>query len=160
MRTRVPALCVRACVRVCACAHVCCVHAHAYVSRVCTCACACMCVRVRACVCVCMHVCVCAHVLYMRTCARACVRVRMCVHACARASMHVCVCVHALTHMSDSATPWTVPRQAPLSMNISRQEPWSGFPFPSPGDLPDPGLEHAAPALAGGFFPSASPGNC
>ena len=44
--------------------------------------------------------------------------------------------------MSDSfATPWTTARQAPLSMGFSRQEYWSGLPFPSPGDLPDPGIE-------------------
>ena len=39
------------------------------------------------------------------------------------------------------ATPWTVVPQAPLSMGFSRQEYWSGLPFPSPGDLPDPGIE-------------------
>ena len=50
------------------------------------------------------------------------------------------------------ATPWTVARQAPLSMGFSRQEYWSGLPFPSPGDLPDPGIEPTSPALAGGFF--------
>ena len=45
------------------------------------------------------------------------------------------------------ATPWTVACQAPLSMGFSRQEHWSGLPFPSPGDLPDPGIEHGSPAL-------------
>ena len=55
--------------------------------------------------------------------------------------------------MSDSfATPWTVAHQAPLSMEFSRQEYWSGLPFASPGDLPDPWIEPASPALAGGFF--------
>ena len=49
--------------------------------------------------------------------------------------------------MSDScATPWTVARQAPLSMRVSRQEYWSGLPFPSLGDLPDPGIKPASPA--------------
>ena len=51
--------------------------------------------------------------------------------------------------------PWTVVHQAPPSMEFSRQENWSGLPFPSPGDLPDPGIEPAtlgSPALAGGFF--------
>ena len=43
--------------------------------------------------------------------------------------------------MSDSATPWPVPGQAPLSMQFSRQEYWSGLPIPSPGDLPNPGTE-------------------
>ena len=42
------------------------------------------------------------------------------------------------------ATPWTVARQAPLSMEFSRQEYWSGLPFPSPGDVPDPGTELAS----------------
>ena len=46
-------------------------------------------------------------------------------------------------------TPWTVACQVPLSMEFSKQEYWSGLPFPSPGDLPDPGIK---PALAGGFF--------
>ena len=45
------------------------------------------------------------------------------------------------------ATPWTVARQAPLSMGFSSQEYWSGLPFPSPGDLPDPGIETGSPAL-------------
>ena len=45
------------------------------------------------------------------------------------------------------ATPWTVAYQAPLFMGFSRQEYWSGLPFPSPGDLPDPGIEPGSPAL-------------
>ena len=45
------------------------------------------------------------------------------------------------------ATPWTVAYKAPLSMEFSRQEYWSGLPFPSPGDLPDPGIEPRSPAL-------------
>ena len=52
-------------------------------------------------------------------------------------------------------TPWTVARQAPLSMEFSRQEYWSGLPCPPPGDLPNPGTEPVSlmsPALAGGFF--------
>ena len=44
-------------------------------------------------------------------------------------------------------TLWTVAHQAPLSMGVSRQEYWSGLPFPPPGDLPDPGIEPASPAL-------------
>ena len=55
--------------------------------------------------------------------------------------------------MSDSfATPWTVARQAPLSMEFPREEYWSGLPFPPPGDLPNPEIEPWSPALAGGFF--------
>ena len=54
----------------------------------------------------------------------------------------VCACVRAqlLSCIQLSATPWTVAHQAPLSMEFSRQEYWSGLPFPTPGDLPDPGL--------------------
>ena len=44
-------------------------------------------------------------------------------------------------------TPWTVARQALLSMGFSRREYWSGLPFPSPGDLPNPGIEPGSPAL-------------
>ena len=50
------------------------------------------------------------------------------------------------------ATPWTVTCQAPLSMGFPRQEYWSGLPFPSLGDLADPGIEPISLALAGGFF--------
>ena len=52
------------------------------------------------------------------------------------------------------ATPWTVACQAPLSMRFSRQEYWSGLPFPSPGDLPDPGIEPGAPALQADSLPT------
>ena len=57
--------------------------------------------------------------------------------------------------MSDSASPWTAARQAPLSLGSSRQECWSRLPFSSPGDLPDPGVEPespVSPTLAGVFF--------
>ena len=54
--------------------------------------------------------------------------------------------------MSDSETPWTVAHQAPLSMGFPRQEYWSGLPFASPGDLPDPGIKPTFPVLAGEFF--------
>ena len=53
------------------------------------------------------------------------------------------------------ATRWTAAHQVPLSMGFSRQEHWSGMPFPPPGELPDPGVEPrslTSPALAGGFF--------
>ena len=49
-------------------------------------------------------------------------------------------------------TPRTVAHQAPLRMGFLRQENWSGLPFPSPGDLPKPGIKPVFPALAGGFF--------
>ena len=57
--------------------------------------------------------------------------------------------------VTDFATPWTVARQAPLSMGFSRQEYWNGLPFPPPRDLPDPGMEPmslVSPVLAGRFF--------
>ena len=53
---------------------------------------------------------------------------------------------------NSSATPWTVVCQAPLSMKFPRQEYWGGLPFPSAGDLPDPGVTPESPALADGFF--------
>ena len=62
------------------------------------------------------------------------------------------VVVQSLSHVRFFATLWTVARQAPLSMEFFRQEYWSGLPFPSPGDLPDPGIEQTSPALAGRFF--------
>ena len=55
--------------------------------------------------------------------------------------------VKSLSRVQLFATPWTVAYQAPLSMGFSRQEYWSGLPFPSPGDLPDPGIEPGSPAL-------------
>ena len=60
-----------------------------------------------------------------------------------------------LSHAQLFATPWTVAHQVPLSMGFPRQEDWSGVPFPSPGDLPEPGIEPtspASPALAGRSF--------
>ena len=52
------------------------------------------------------------------------------------------------------ATPWTVSCQTPPSMGCSRQEYWSGLPFPSPGDLPDQGIKPRSPALQAGFLPT------
>ena len=57
-----------------------------------------------------------------------------------------------LSHVQLFVTPGTVACQVPLSMGFSRQEFWSGLPFSSPGDLPDPRIELASPAMAGGFF--------
>ena len=55
--------------------------------------------------------------------------------------------------MSDSyATPWTIARQAPLSMRFLRQKYWSALPFPSPRDLPDTGIEPMSPALQADVF--------
>ena len=55
--------------------------------------------------------------------------------------------VKSLSRVQLSATPWTVAYQAPQSMGFSKQEYWSGLPFLSPGDLPDPGIEPRSPAL-------------
>ena len=54
--------------------------------------------------------------------------------------------------------PMTIAHQAPLSVEFSRQEHWSGLPFPSLGDLPNPGTEPVSPALAGRFFTTEPPG--
>ena len=62
------------------------------------------------------------------------------------------------SHVQLFATPWTRARQAPLSMEFSRQEYWSGFPSPPPGDLPNPGIKPVSPALEGGFLPLAPRG--
>ena len=56
------------------------------------------------------------------------------------------------------ATPWTVAYQAPPSMGFSRQECWNGLPFPSPGDLPNPGIEPGSPALQADALPFEPPG--
>ena len=55
-------------------------------------------------------------------------------------------------------TPWTVAHQAPLSIGFSRQKYWSGLPFPSPGDLPDPGIEPRSPTLQADALTSEPPG--
>ena len=56
------------------------------------------------------------------------------------------------------ATPWTVAYQAPPFMGFSRQEYWSGLPFPSPGDLPDPGIEPGSPAWQADSLPAEPSG--
>ena len=66
--------------------------------------------------------------------------------------------VKSLSRVRLFATPWTVAYQAPLSIEFSRQEYWSGLPFPSPGDLPDPGMEPRSPALQADALPSEAPG--
>ena len=55
-------------------------------------------------------------------------------------------------------TPWTAAHQTPLSMGFPKQEYWSGLPFPSPGDLPDPGIEPRSPTLHTDSLPSEPPG--
>ena len=66
--------------------------------------------------------------------------------------------VNSFSHIRLFATPWTVAYQAPLSMKFSRQEYWSGLPYPSPGDLPDPGIKPMFPALQADTLPSEPPG--
>ena len=65
--------------------------------------------------------------------------------------------LNRFNHVQLCATPWTVAHQTPLSMVFSRQEYWSGLPCPSPGDLPDPGIEPMSPALAGRFLTTGPP---
>ena len=60
--------------------------------------------------------------------------------------------------MSDPKNCKPPPAQAPLSMGFPRQEYWSGLPFPSPGNLPDPGIKPASTAVAGRFSTTAIPG--
>ena len=70
-----------------------------------------------------------------------------------KALLKSCVCVCSL--MSDSAAPWTLAHQVPLSMEFSRKEHWNGLPLPTPGDLPNQGIEPKSPMstpLAGRFF--------
>ena len=65
----------------------------------------------------------------------------------------------SLSHVRLFVTLWTVVHQAPLSTGFSRQEYWQGLPFPSPGDLPNPGLEATSlmtPEMAGGFFTTSA----
>ena len=64
----------------------------------------------------------------------------------------------SLSRVQLFATPWTVAYQAPPSMGFSRQEYWSGLPFPSPGDLPNPGIEPGSPTLQADALPSEPPG--
>ena len=73
-------------------------------------------------------------------------------------NMYFFVVVLLLSHVPLFATLWTVAHQVPLSMGFLRQEYWSGLPFPSPGDLPNPGIKPLSSALAGGFFAAEPPG--
>ena len=69
----------------------------------------------------------------------------------------LCTCMLSRSVMSNSATPHTVALQAPLSMEFSQQEYWSGLPFPSTEDLPNPGIKLVSPALAGRVFATEPP---
>ena len=72
--------------------------------------------------------------------------------------LNINIIVQSLSHVWFFTTLWTVACQAPLPMEISRQEYWSGLPFPSLGDIPEAELEPASPALAGRFFTTEPPG--
>ena len=71
---------------------------------------------------------------------------------------NACCCSSVAVVPDFFATPWTVAHQDPLSMGFPRQEYWSGLTFPSPGDLLNPGIKPASPALADGFFTTEPPG--
>ena len=74
-------------------------------------------------------------------------------------SMYDLLLLFSRSFVSNSfVTPWAIIHQASLSMGFPRQEYWSGLPFSSPGDFPNPGIEPASPKLAGGFFTAERPG--
>ena len=68
------------------------------------------------------------------------------------------MCVKLLRSCPTLCDPWTIAHQAPLSTGFSRQAYWNGQTFPSPRDLPDPGIEPESSVLVGGFFTIESPG--
>ena len=70
--------------------------------------------------------------------------------------LYIKVKMKLLSRVRLFATPWTLVYQAPPSMGFSRQEYWSELSFPSPGDLPDPGVTPVSLALAGGFFTTSA----
>ena len=76
----------------------------------------------------------------------------------------MCICILGVSEVKSLScvwllvTPWTIAYQAPPSMEFSRQEYWSGLPFPSPEDLPNPGIEPGSPALQADALPSEPPG--
>ena len=68
----------------------------------------------------------------------------------------MCTCAQVLSHVQMLVTSWAAACKPPLSVGFSRQEYWSGLPFPLPEDLPNPGTELASPALAGKLFTTSS----
>ena len=85
--------------------------------------------------------------------------VTLCVCVCV--CVCVCGCVCLLSHFSCVqlfATPWTVTLLSPLSVGFFRQQYWSGLPFPSPGNLPNPGIKPRYPALQADSLPFEPPG--
>ena len=77
---------------------------------------------------------------------------RICSHVVAFLNQVQVSLIQSLSHVHLFGTLWTVSRQAPLFVEFSRQEYWSGLPFPSPRDLPDPGIEPGSPALKAESF--------
>ena len=77
---------------------------------------------------------------------------------CSGTEQDVSVCAQLLSHVQLFATLWTVAGQAPLSVGFLRQEYWSGLPFPSPGDLPNAGIEPWSPAFQADALTSEPPG--
>ena len=67
------------------------------------------------------------------------------------------LCAYSLSRIRLFVTPWTVAHQAPLSMGFFRREYWSGLPFPSTGDLPNPGIKPGSPALQADSLPPEPP---
>ena len=93
-----------------------------------------------------MHIYFTHNSLYISTCIHS-IPVRTCMHE-----------VKSLSRVRLFGTLWTVAHQAPPSMGFSRQEYWSGLPFPSPEDLPDPGIKSRSPKLQAGALTSEPPG--
>ena len=77
---------------------------------------------------------------------------------CQKSDIPLCGWPQSLSSVQLFTTSWMVAFQAPLLWEFSRQEYWSGLPFPTPGNLPDPGIESTSPALAGEFFTTVPPG--
>ena len=69
------------------------------------------------------------------------------------------MCAQSFSHVQLFVISWTAAHQDPLSMGFPSQEYWSELPFPSPGDLPHPGIKPESPILAGGFFTTEPPGS-
>ena len=119
-------------------------------ARACVCLCVCLCVCMCVCVCVCLYVCVC---LCLSVCVCVCVSVCLCVCVC----VSLCVCVlvaqscPTLCNLMDHNPPGS---SVHGGEEFSRQESWSGLPFPSPGDLPDPGIKSGPPTLPADTPPS------
>ena len=138
----------------------------------CVCLCVCVCVRVCVCplglcVCVCVCVCVCPLGPCVSVCVCVCVSLRaVCVCVCVCVSLRamcVCVCVCVYAHVRAQSCP-TLGNPMACSLpgssvrGIVQGRIWSGLSFPSPGDLPSPGIEPTSPALAGRFSATVPPG--